>query len=332
MSKETVLITGATGYLGSALAHHLHRRYGDSIKLKALVRASSSRRFLANLPIDFVLGDVRNPASLWDATEGADVVFHCAALVSFRQKDYRNLYRANVVGTRNLVNACLKNRVKRLVHISSTAAIGASGLGEWSDEQTPFQAWQQRIGYFASKRLSEFEIWRGVAEGLDAVIVNPSVALGDWNGWLCGSSEFIADLFRGKIPFAPKGSTGFVDLRDVVDAIERAWKFGETGERYIVSSESLSYQSLVERVARFRGARCRNVLELPSSVGVLLGAASDALAYLFNFSSPIALDSVRISALSLRYSNQKSIARLGASYRPLDETIERILIRRNLLR
>lgn len=332
MSKETVLITGATGYLGAALAHHLHRRYGDSIRLKALVRASSSRRFLDSLPIEFVLGDLKNPASLWEATEGVDVAFHCAALVSFRQRDYRSLYRANVVGTRNLVNACLKNKVKRLVHISSTAAIGASGLGEWSDEQTPFQAWQHQIGYMASKYLSEFEALRGVAEGLDAVIVNPSVALGDLDGWRHGASEFVADLFRGKIPFVPKGATGFVDALDVATAIERAWKFGKTGERYIVSAESLSYRELVERVAQFRGARCRNVMALPAAVGVLLGATSDLGAYLFNLRSPITLDSIRLASLSLRYANQKSVQELGASYRPIEATIERILTRRKLLR
>ncbi len=334
MSKATILLTGATGYIGSALAHHLYQAYGTSLRLKALARRSSSRRYLGSLPIEWVYGDLLNPASLWDATEGVEAVFHCAALVSFHQRDYRRLYRANVVGTRNLVNACLKNRVKRLVHVSSTAAIGSSGLrtSGLSTEQTPFQAWQEQIGYMLSKHLSEFEVLRGVAEGLDSVMVNPSVVLGDLEHTLHSASELIADLFRGKIPFVPTGGTGFVDIGDVALAIERAWKHGKTGERYIISSENLSYRTLTERIAQFRGARSRSIADLPLSLGFIIGGLFDVLAFVSNFRSTITFDTIRLSDKTLRYDNRKSIEQLGLRYRSLDETIERILHRRRLLR
>jgi len=334
VSKQTVLITGATGYIGSALTQYLHQHHGTSLRLKALVRSTSLRHHLDSLPIDWIYGDLLHPASLWDATEGVDVVFHCAALVSFHQKDYRRLYRANVIGTRNLVNACLKNHVKRLVHVSSTAAIGSNGLraSELSTEQTPFHAWQHQIGYMLSKYLSEFEVWRGVAEGLDSVIVNPSVVLGDLEERLHSASEFIADLFRGIIPFVPNGATGFVDIRDVVFAIEQAWKHGKTGERYIISSENLSYRALAERISRFRGARSRDIADLPPTLGFIIGGICDVLAFFSNFRSAITFDTMRLSEKTLRYDNRKSIEQLGLRYRSLDETIERILHRRNLLR
>ncbi len=334
MSKQTILITGATGYIGSVLAHHLHQAYGTSLRLKALARSTSSRRHLDSLPIEWVYGDLLNLASLWDATEGVDVVFHCAGLVSFHQKDYRRLYRANVVGTRHVVNACLKNRVKRLVHVSSTAAIGSSGLSACniSTEQTPFQAWQHQIGYMLSKYLSEFEVLRGVAEGLDSVMVNPSVVLGDLEHLLHSASELIADLFRGKIPFVPKGGTGFVDIRDVVFAIEQVWQHGKTGERYIISSENLSYRALAERIAQFRGARSRSVVDLPPALGFTIGAMCDALALISTFRSTITFDTIRLSEKTLRYDSRKSIEQLGLRYRSLDETIEQILHRRRLLR
>ncbi len=334
MSKETVLITGATGYIGSALAQHLHQEYGTSIRLKAFARRSSSRGHLASLPIEWVYGDLLNLASLWDASEGVDVVFHCAALVSFHQSDYRRLYRTNVVGTRNLVNACLKNHVKRLVHVSSTAAIGSCGMStcELSHERTPFQAWQYQIGYMLSKYLSEFEVLRGVAEGLDSVIINPSVVLGDLEHRLHSASELIADLFRGKIPFVPKGGTGFVDIRDVVVGIERAWKHGKTGERYIISSENLAYRALTERISHFRGSRSRSIADLPLSLGFIIGGLFDMLAFVSHFRSTITFDTIRLSEKTLRYDNRKSIEQLGLHYRPIDATIEQILHRRRLLR
>lgn len=334
MSKETILITGATGYIGSALAHYLHHKYGPSVRLKALARSSSLRAHLEALPIEWVYGELLNPASLWEATEGVDVVFHSAGLVSFHQSDYRRLYRVNVVGTRNLVNACLKNRVKRLVHLSSTAAIGASGRcpSDISTEDTPFQAWQNQIGYMLSKHLSEFEILRGLAEGLDSVIVNPSVVLGDLTHRLQLASNLIADLFCGKIPFVPSGGTGFVDIDDVVVAVERAWKHGKSGERYIINSENLSYRALTERISQFRGARARSVEELPPALGTIIGGLFDLLAFVSTFRSPITLDTMRIAEKMLCYANQKSIEHLGLHYRTFDETIERILYRRHLLR
>jgi dihydroflavonol-4-reductase len=334
---QGLLITGATGYSGSALVAHLRRQYGDSIRLKAFVRPSASRRPLQQIPVEFCEGDLLNPASLWQATAGVDVVFHSAALVSFQQKDYRKLYRANVVGARNVVNACLKSNVRRLVHISSTAAIGASESGEMSDESAPFQEWQRQIGYMASKYLAEFEIIRGVAEGLDATMLNPAIVLGDdghftQNDHRRSASEWIADIYRGSIPFYPAGSAGFVDIHDVVQACEAAWKRGEAGARYIISSENLSYQELAELVATFAGARCRNLAKLSPLAAKLLGASIELGAFFLGQSSALTLDSLRISSKTLRYNPAKSIAELGLSYRPLRQTVESILARRSLLR
>lgn len=332
MAQQTILITGATGYIGSALAAYLYQRYGESIRLKAFVRPTSSRQALQDLPIDYCIGDILSIHSLWEAVQDVDIVFHCAALVSFQQKDYRKLYRNNVVGTRNVVNASLKFGVKRMIHLSSTAAIGANEAGEMSAETTPFQEWQRQIGYMASKYLAEFEIERGVAEGLAATIINPAIVLGDYGGALHSASEWIAELYRGSIPFYPVGSAGFVDIQDVVQACEQAWQRGKTGERYIISAENRSYQNLIDIVSSFPRARCRNLVALSPFAAKFLGVALELGALFIGQNTTLTLDSLRISSKSLRYNSAKSISELGLAYRPLRETLERILTRRNLLR
>lgn len=317
-----ILITGATGYLGTALADYLHRQYGSRITLLALMRPSSSRQRLAHLPITFLSGDITEAVSVWKAVEKADVVFHVAGLVSYQQRDYRRLYHTNVMGTRNVVDACLRNQVKRLIHTSSTAAIGV--LDGLNTEQTPFQSWQMRIGYMASKYLAELEILRGVAEGLDAVIVNPGIVVGEVRQIENAASRLLRQVFRGEVPFYPTGGAGFVDIEDVAAAHHLAWQNGQCGERYIIVSENLLYRVLFERLAQM-GGRSRTAIPLSRTLGRLLALGAEVFSALTGINTPIALDSVRLSERVLFYDNSKSRQVLGLTYKPFDETLKTLL-------
>lgn len=324
-----ILITGGTGYLGTALLHALHRLYPRDCALYVLARETSPRARLACLPVQFLSGDITRAPSLWKATREMDVVFHVAGLVSFEQRQHRRLYETNVVGTRNVVDACLKNGVKRLIHASSTAAIGATGDGTLSNEDTIFQSWQMRIGYMASKYLAELEVMRGVAEGLDAVMVNPGIVIGNSHGVDNSASQLLRDAFVGKIPFYPIGGAGFVDVEDVAAAHILAWQKGKRGERYIVVSKNLRYQELFETLARY-GGRSRSAVALSRGLGRIIALGAEFFSGIAGAASPITLDSVRLSERALFYDNSKSREELGLSYRPFEMTLERLLGSYNL--
>jgi dihydroflavonol-4-reductase len=325
--KPILFLTGATGYLGSALLRYLHARHHEAYHFRVLIREASQANAFAQLNgTDCVLGNVLDSLSLMRATEGASVVFHVAALVSFEQKNYRLLYRHNAVGTRNVVNACLKNGVSRLIHTSSSAAIGIAEGNALNDETTSFQEWQRRIGYMMSKYLAEFEIQRGVAEGLDAVMVNPGVVIGEDEATrsVHSVSQFLLDAYAGKIPYYPTGGVGFVDVRDAVIAHEAAWKKGKTGERYINVSENLTYQNLFAQIAEL-GGRSRSAVALSPLLARAVGISAELAALLTRQKAQFTLDSARLAERHLFYDNTKSRTELGITYRPVKETITDLL-------
>ena len=178
MPKTSILITGATGYIGSQLVLALLSKFSGEISCRVMVRKSSDTSFLEGLPVGIVRADLLDSLALMEAFKGVDTVFHCAGLISYTRKFRNELYDTNVLGTRNVVNACLFNNVRKLVVTSSIAAIGATEDGTPASESTSFQEWQRRNGYMESKHLAELEGLRGVAEGLDVVMVNPGVVIG----------------------------------------------------------------------------------------------------------------------------------------------------------
>jgi dihydroflavonol-4-reductase len=322
LPTSTVLITGATGYLGSALVRHLRQTHKGNIQLKALVRVGSERKVLESYGVGCVEGDILNPVSLWNATRDIEVIFHIAALVSFEQKDYRKLYRSNVIGTRNVVNAALRNQVKRLIHTSSTAAIGVLENGSLNTETTEFQEWQKRIGYMSSKYLAEFEILRGIAEGLDAVIVNPGILIGESDERHHSGSRFLVDMYQGRLPFHPKGGSGFIDVRDAAKALEAAWQHGKTGERYVAISENLSYLDLFRLAQSLAGARTSKSSAVTPFLLTCAGVGAELGSVLFRKKAMLTIDTARLSSRTLFYDNAKSRHELGLSYRSVKETIE----------
>jgi nucleoside-diphosphate-sugar epimerase len=242
-----ILVTGATGFLGSETAKQLVER-GHIIRCTRR-RTSKIPELLSTLneQIEWVEADLLDIFSLEEALDGVTQVYNCAAWVSLRQADKDQMIYTNVTGTANLVNLCRDLNI-RLVHVSSVAAVGDAKPGELTNENHHLDQATETDGYAISKLESEMEVWRGIAEGLDAVIVNPSIIIGVNAG--TGGSGALFELVRKKLKFYTIGSGGFVDVEDVSKCMIALMNSKINGERYIISAENLDYKKLTTEIAQ----------------------------------------------------------------------------------
>jgi nucleoside-diphosphate-sugar epimerase len=256
-----IFVTGGTGLVG---AHLLYELTSAGKKVKALKRETSNLQqvlktfsYYSNNPkelfnlIEWVDGDILDYFSLENILVGVTEIYHCAAIVSFDPKERKKMISNNVEGTVNLVNAAIENHVLKMCHVSSIAALGRLENGLLVTEGTNWIPTKRISGYSESKFFSEAEIWRGIEEGLDAVIVNPSIIFGPAN-WETGSAKMFKTIWDG-MKFYTKGVTGFVDVRDVVQAMillmdETNFELAKN-QRYLLNSENLSYQNVFNQIA-----------------------------------------------------------------------------------
>jgi dihydroflavonol-4-reductase len=253
-----ILVTGATGLVGSHLLYYLT---SNQQVVRALHRESSDLSIVKKTfsyytrevdelweKIEWVKGDLLDIQSTLDILEGVNKVYHTAAHVSFNPAERARTLRVNVEGTANLVNACLEKHVKRLCHASSTAALGNPTPGNPTNESCAWKPGKGQSTYSISKIRSELEVWRGFEEGLEGIIVNPSVILGPGD-WSKGSPAIIRTIANG-LRFYTRGVTGFVDVHDVAQAMIQLMNSPISGERYVLSAENISYEKLFGMIAR----------------------------------------------------------------------------------
>lgn len=249
-------------------AHLLYELTKSGKKVKALKRESSDLQQVKKVfscytdnpdilfeKIDWINGDILDYSSLENLFIGVTEIFHCAAIVSFRSNEREKMILNNVTGAENVVNAALENKVKKICHVSSIAALGKLQNGLPVTEETNWEPSKKASGYSESKFFSEAEIWRGIEEGLDAVIVNPSIVLGPGK-WDSGSSKLFKAVWDG-MPFYTKGVTGFVDVKDVVKAMVLLMEpenFEKAkNQRFLLNAENISYQNLFTQIANALG-------------------------------------------------------------------------------
>ncbi len=236
-----ILVTGGSGLLGNALIQTL---LGKGRKVRALVHKTPLDIEHPNLTT--VSGDLLDVFSIEDSLQGIDEVFHCAGFVSYAPKMLEKLYKINVEGTANLVNACLSMGIRKLVHVSSVSALASAQEGLIS-EKNPWDKPAENSSYGKTKYLGEMEVWRAMAEGLNAVIVNPSVILGTGN-WENGSSSLFKSVYD-EFPWYSEGITGFVDVQDVVNAMILLMTSDVSEERFIISAENKTFKEVFNCMA-----------------------------------------------------------------------------------
>lgn len=317
------LVTGATGLIGSTLTHQLLAE-GETVRI--VHRPTSSFDLLSEAAerVERVVGDLLDPRSLYRAMDGMDRVYHAAALIE-AEGSTEHLRRVNVDGTANVVNAALQAGVQRLVHVSSIAALGhpedrADDIV--IDETSPWRPTVDDSAYARSKYNAELEVHRGIAEGLDAVLVNPSLVFG--TGRPSTNTRRIVDAVRsGWMPGVPDGGTNVVDVKDVAAGLRHAMDRGTTGERYILGSENLSWHEIVRTLADALGVD-PPTRTIPPGVLTAAGWVAEGTAWLTGRAPRFSRALARSASRSRCYDNQKAVDELGCSFRPFAETAHRI--------
>jgi len=250
---QSILVTGATGFLGSALVRQLVVA-GESVK--ALVRPTSDRRNLTGIDVELVLGDITDRASLDAALAGCDRVYHVAGLYDLLGRPARDYYQVNVVGTRNVLAACHAAGVNRVVYSSTIAAIGSAPPGRpTADEESWWDYGSFFVPYITSKYIAEFEAWRWAARGLDLVVVNPGIVIGPGDRRPTPNGRLILAVLRGHLPIVPDLPVSLVDVDDVARGQQLAMARGRRGERYILTGENISLFAAMRQVAEIAGVR-----------------------------------------------------------------------------
>ncbi|MCI5057162.1 MAG: NAD-dependent epimerase/dehydratase family protein [Flavobacteriales bacterium] len=249
------LVTGGSGLVGSHLLLHLLEK---KEQVRALIRSEQNKEQIKKIftyygklnlidQIDWAYGELLDVNSLDQAFDGVEYVYHSAAIVSFERKDRHKMYKVNIEGTANIVNACLDHSIKKLCHVSSTASLGISNDGALVDEDTEWKETKETSPYSISKHYSEREVWRGAEEGLDVVIVNPCVIIGPGE-WGRSSTSFFPTVWKG-MKYYTSGGNAFVDVNDLVKIMHQLTHSDVKSERYLVVGENMTYRKFFSLVA-----------------------------------------------------------------------------------
>lgn len=311
-----VLVTGATGFLGGWLTRRL---VAEGCDVRILSRSGGCGEELAGLPLEVAAGDVTDPASLAAAARGVDSVFHLAGLVAYSRRRRAEMERVNVDGTAHVIAACRTAGVRRLVHVSSVVAVGASRDGRPLDEDAPYTMSGLNLGYFETKHRSEALVRAAARAGeVDAVIVNPSTVYGAGDARK-GSRGLQVKVARGRFPFYPPGGASIVAVEDVIDATVAAWHRGRTGERYILCGDNLLFREIFAIIAREAGVRPPSI-PLPRAAVFALGKIGDGLEAL-GLKGPLNTETAWMAVLYHWFDAAKAMRELGFRPRPAAEAL-----------
>jgi nucleoside-diphosphate-sugar epimerase len=326
-----ILVTGGTGLVGSHLLFNLLNR---GFKVKVLLRSTSNKEniyktfsYYTQEPsvllqnITWAEGDLLDLQSLEAALDGVTKVYNAAAYVSFKRKDKKAVLQTNIQGTANLVNLCLEKGIEKFCHVSSIGALGQSEPGVAITEDLLWKPSKNVSAYSLSKYHSEMEVWRGITEGMNAVIVNPSVILGPGD-WTNGSPSLFRLIDKG-FDYFTSGVTGYVDVRDLVNVMVQLMESDIANERFTVSAENLSYKQFFDYVAialnkpvpqkQLARWKAEVFWRLEALLGLLTGK-----------SPRITKETAHIAYSKSFYNSNKLKEAIGCSFTPIEQTIRHI--------
>ncbi|UJP65789.1 NAD-dependent epimerase/dehydratase family protein [Mongoliitalea daihaiensis] len=311
-----ILITGITGVLGSRLA----QKFSKLGEIHGLKRPDSSTALLPkDFPVVWHEGDLVDPISVEDALEGIDLVIHAAGLISFDEKDQYQLNKINWEGTGNLVNAMLEKGVKKLIHVSSVAALGKSPEQNLINESQKWVNSPWNTPYAISKYLGDLEVWRAVQEGLQALVVHPSVILTKIAD--NRSSAQVYDYVLQERKYFPRGTINYIDVRDVVELMYRLYTKDSWNESFILNANSISYKDFFASMATVFGKQAPSkpvdswmlkVALFAQGIGKMLGFSN----------SPLNKQTAMMAQLQVTMDNSKVTSVIPFDFTPLEQSFQ----------
>jgi dihydroflavonol-4-reductase len=306
------LVTGATGFVGAAVARALS---AAGWQVRVLARAGSKRGNLLKLVVEVVEGDLADVASLQRALDGCAALFHVAADYRLGARDPSQLYRTNVEGTRNILSAARSVAVPRVVYTSSVATIGIPADGSPGDERTPVALGNMIGHYKRSKYLAEEVVRDAAGMGMSVVIVNPSTPVGPGDVKPTPTGQLVLDAARGRMPAYVDTGLNIVHVDDVAAGHLLAHERGKVGERYILGGEDMTLQTMLAQIAHTVGRKPPRI-RLPYAVVLPMAYLAEAFAVLSGRSGRLTLEGVRMSRKHMFFSSNKAVRELGYRWRP----------------
>jgi dihydroflavonol-4-reductase len=306
------LVTGATGFVGSAVTRAL---LGAGWQVRALVRAGSPRGNLRGLDVEIAIGDLTERAGLDAAASGCEALFHVAADYRLGARDFAELYRTNVEGTRNMLLAARDAGVKRIVYTSSVATIGLPADGSPGAEDSPVTLADMIGHYKRSKFLAEALVRETVQQGLDAVIVNPSTPVGPGDAKPTPTGQLVLDAAGGRMPAFVDTGLNIVHVDDVAAGHLLAFDRGRTGERYILGGQDLALREILAQISALVGRPAPRI-RLPHAMVLPIAYVAEAFTRGLGRASRITVEGVRMSKKRMFFSSAKAVRDLGYRHRP----------------
>lgn len=325
-----ILLTGATGLVGS---HILYTLVSRGEKVKATRRENSNLEEVKRLfcfyagheadqlfsSVEWIYADLSDYEALEQALDGVNYVIHSAAKVSFNPREAQSMMRINAEGTSNLVNACLEKGVGKFCYVSSISSLGRHPEGKAIDEKVEWQPDDNRSAYSHSKFRAEMEVWRASKEGLPVIILNPSLVIGPID-WKRSSGRLFYSVRKG-MPFYTTGITGFVDVRDVAEAVVLLIRSDVVNERFILNSENLSFKDFFTNVAKALNKR-PPFLKANGWMTEVGWRMNHFLCAIVGKVPAITSDTARAAHSKAFYSNNKFSKTFNFQFRPIDEAVK----------
>lgn len=328
-----IVVSGASGFLGSYVVCMLLEKGKE---VRALKRATSDMREFQQIfdcyfqhlsaakreqltaKLFWTIADINDIPSLEEAMQGATEVYHCAAIVSFLQKDRDMMMKINVEGTANMANIALQKGVQKFCHVSSIAALGRAKSGDLISEKTKWNNSKNNSNYAISKYKAEMEVWRAAEEGLPVVVVNPGVILGAGD-WSKGSCKLFELVWNG-MPFYTEGVNGYVDVKDVAQAMITLTEKQIRDERFVLVGKNVNMKWYLETVAVLLGKK-KPTIKVNRLISQIAWILDGIKGWILGKTPSLTKETARASLNQFYYSSEKIEQKIGFQFTPMEQTI-----------